>query len=55
MTVPRSKGRTTKAAVEDVRHAIIDDELAMAVPEAIEELAVHLETAIDRIVDDCSG
>lgn len=52
---PAPKGRTIKAAVEDARLAIVDDELALAVQEAIDELSIHLDTAVDKLVEDPSG
>lgn len=54
MAVPGFKGRTINAAVEGVRNAFVDDELAMAVQEAIDELSIHLYTVVDKLVDDRS-
>lgn len=47
MTVPGFTGRTIKEAVEYVRNAIADHELAIAVQEAIDEHDNHLGTALD--------
>ena len=46
--VPGSKGRTIEAAVEDVRHAVTDDHLAVAVQDAIDQLAFNLDAVIDE-------
>lgn len=54
VTVPGSKGRTVKAAVEDVRHAIVNDEFALVLQEAIDERAIHLDIAVDKLVEDPS-
>lgn len=52
VTVPNAKVRTIKAAVGDVRHVIVDDESETAIQGSIDELAIHLDTAVGKPVED---
>lgn len=49
MCVPGFKGRTIKAAVEDVCHAVTDSALPVAVQDVFDQLSIYLDAVIDEI------
>ena len=51
VTVPGSRGRTISAAIEDVRHAIVDNDLAQKIQEAIDQLSIEVENSLDTDTD----
>ena len=51
ITVPGSNGRKICAAIEDVRPAIRDNELAAAVQDAIDEMDRNLDEVVEEIVE----
>ena len=55
VTVPGQNGKTIKAAVEDVRFAISDDELAVKYQEAIDAVDIALDDSVDVIADDTNA
>ena len=55
VTVPGQNSKTIKAAVEDVRFAISDDELAVKYQEAIDALDIALDDSVDVIADDTNA
>ena len=52
ITVPGRKGRTVKAAVEDVRLAVTEDKFAQKVQESIDTLDRSIDECIDEICSD---
>lgn len=49
VTVPGSKGRTVSAAIEDIRTAVCENELATAVPDAINEIDRNVDGIVDLL------
>jgi len=46
VTVPGARGKTIAAAVEDVRHAVLENDIATAIQDAIDSLDCSLDIAI---------
>lgn len=53
VVVAGSKGRHRKYAIEDVRHAISDDELAAETRKAIDQLNRDMETNLESETENC--
>jgi len=55
VVVPGRNGHKIKAALEDTRIAVVENELAMKVQEAIDDLQSSLDISIDDAIDSSDG
>lgn len=55
MTLPGRECRIVKPVVEDLRDGITDDDLAIAIRGTFDQLPIHLDIAIDDIIQDDSS